>query len=159
MKAIAGVQIDRPATSKASTAILAGAFLRCVAPDHFVRQALRVESSFRTARGSELWTDEGKWYRQLGEEFIRHATVNHIEDEYVSRATGASTNKAENFFSQLKRSLDGTHHHVSVEHLPRYLSEFDYRFSTRKLSDGERMAQLVRRAEGRRLTYKRVKAA
>ena len=108
--------------------------------------------------GSELWTDEGAWYDQLGREFIRHATVNHSDDEYVSRATGASTNKAENFFSQLKRSLDGTHHHVSVEHLPRYLSEFDYRFSTRKLSDGERMVQLVKRAEGRRLTYKRVKA-
>ena len=45
-----------------------------------------------------------------------------------------------------------------VEHLARYLGEFDYRFTTRKLSDGERMADLVGRAEGRRLTYKRVKA-
>jgi hypothetical protein len=36
--------------------------------------------------GSELWTDEGSWYGQLGEEFIRHATVNYREDEYVTRA-------------------------------------------------------------------------
>jgi len=108
--------------------------------------------------GSVLWTDEGTWYDTLGKEFLSHETVNHTEDEYVNH-NGAGTNKAENFFSQLKRSIDGTHHHVSVEHLPRYLSEFDYRFSTRKLSDGERMVQLVKRAEGRRLTYKRVKAA
>lgn len=33
-----------------------------------------------------------------------------------------STNQAENFFSQLKRSIDGTHHNVSVQHLPRYLA-------------------------------------
>jgi hypothetical protein len=32
----------------------------------------------------------------------------------------------------LKRSIDGTHHHVSREHLNRYLAEFDFRYSTRK---------------------------
>lgn len=46
-----------------------------------------------------------------------------------------STNKAENFCSQLKRSVDGTHHHVSVEHLPRYLAEFGFRYSTRMMTD------------------------
>ncbi len=30
------------------------------------------------------------------------------------------------FFSQLKRSIDVTHRHVSVEHLPRYLAEFNF---------------------------------
>jgi hypothetical protein len=29
-------------------------------------------------------------------------------------------------FSQLKRSIDGTHHHISKEHLPRYLAHFDF---------------------------------
>jgi hypothetical protein len=72
--------------------------------------------------GSTLWTDEGQWYVQLGKEFKRHETVSHIDDQYVG-ANGQTTNKAENFFSQLTRSLDGTFHHVSVEHLPRYLSE------------------------------------
>lgn len=107
--------------------------------------------------GSVLWTDEGGWYGPIGREFIAHNTVNHSEDEYVDFATGATTNKAENFFSQLKRSIDGTHHHVSVEHLPRYLAEFDYRFSTCKRSVDYRMARLVEQGEGRRLTYKRVK--
>jgi transposase-like protein len=116
----------------------------------------KVMSEHVDMAGSILWTDEGNWYRQLGQEFIRHATVNHSDDQYVG-PDGEGTNKLENFFSQLKRSIDGTHHHVSVEHLPRYLGEFDYRFTTRKMSDGERMADLVGRAEGRRLTYKRTK--
>jgi hypothetical protein len=65
-----------------------------------------------------------------------------------------STNAAEGFFSQLKRSLDGTHHHVSREHLPRYLAEFDFRYNTSKLSDTARLQQVVDQAEGRRLTYR-----
>jgi len=65
-----------------------------------------------------------------------------------------STNQAENFFSQLKRSVDGTHHHVSVDHLPRYLAEFSFRHTFREDSDTERMARLVRRVAGRRLIYR-----
>lgn len=64
-----------------------------------------------------------------------------------------STNQAENFSSQLKRSIDGTHHHVSVDHLHRYLAEFSFRYSLRKESDYERMARLVRRVGGKRLMY------
>ena len=64
-----------------------------------------------------------------------------------------STNQAESYFSQLKRSLDGTFHHVSREHLPRYLAEFDYRHSTRDLSDEERTMRTVMQTGGRRLMY------
>lgn len=64
-----------------------------------------------------------------------------------------STNQAETYFSQLKRSLDGTHHSVSREHLHRYLAEFDFRYTTCKESDTERVAMIVERTGGRRLTY------
>ena len=63
-------------------------------------------------------------------------------------------NHAEGYFSQLKRSLDGTHRHVSREHLGRYLAEFDFRYSTRKVSDTARMERLVGQTAGRRLTYR-----
>jgi transposase-like protein len=106
--------------------------------------------------GSTLWTDEGSWYGQIGEEFLAHETVNHSDEEYVGRH-GQSTNKLESYFSQLKRSLDGTHHRVSEEHLPRYLTHFDFLYTTRDLPESLRMAQLVDQAEGRRLSYKRVK--
>lgn len=36
-----------------------------------------------------------------------------------------TTSRVEGYFSRLKRSIDGTHHHVSVEHLSRYFAEFD----------------------------------
>jgi len=106
---------------------------------------------------SELWTDEGGWYGQIGEEFKAHKTVNHSEDEYVNLSTGVTTNHAEGYFAQLKRSIDGTHHKVSREHLPRYLTEFDFRYSTSAMSDRGRMMRLVDGADGRRLSYKRVK--
>ena len=64
-----------------------------------------------------------------------------------------STNVAENYFSQLKSSIDGTHHFVSHEHLHRYLAEFDFRYSTRTVTDTELMHMLVSQVGGRRLSY------
>lgn len=54
----------------------------------------------------------------------------------------------------MMRSLDGTHHHVSREHLHRYLAEFDLRYSTRKMTDTQLTGLIVRQAGGRRLTYR-----
>lgn len=99
-----------------------------------------------------LHTDREKAYGTFSHRFAAHYTVNHHIGEYVR--DDVTTNQAENYFSQLKRSLDGTHHHVSREHLPRYLAEFDFRFSTRDLTDTDRMTRLMRRTAGRRLTYK-----
>ena len=53
-----------------------------------------------------------------------------------------------------KRSIDGTYHHVSEKHLGRYLGEFDYRYSSRKVSDGDRAKQTIINVAGKRLTYK-----
>ena len=102
-----------------------------------------------------LHTDSAAAYVPVTRNMAGHFTVDHKAGIYATDKTNG-TNKAENFFSQLKRSIDGTHHHVSVEHLPRYLAEFDYRFSSRKLTDEERMADLLTRVEGRFLTYKKV---
>jgi hypothetical protein len=90
-----------------------------------------------TLSRTELHTDDSTAYRSIASDFAAHKTVNHSEDEYVRYENGRciTTNAAEGYFSQLKRSLDGTHHHVSREHLQRYLDEFDFRYSTRKLSD------------------------
>lgn len=105
---------------------------------------------------SLLYTDEHTGYVSLGRRFLRHESVTHSRREYVRG--DVTTNMAEGFFSQLKRSLDGTHHHVSREHLPRYLVEFDFRYSTRKESDTARMHRLMKQTGGRRLTYKRIKS-
>jgi transposase-like protein len=103
-----------------------------------------------------LHTDSWQGYRQVGAELAGHHYVNHMLGEYVRG--DVSTNPAEGYFSQFKRSLDGTHHHVSKEHLHRYLAEFDFRFSTRGMNDTERMGRLLGQVDGRRLTYKRPKS-
>jgi transposase-like protein len=98
-----------------------------------------------------LNTDTSPVYNQVGKEFAAHETVDHGKEEYVRG--DAHINTAEGYFSQLKRSIDGTHHHVSDKHLPRYLVEFDYRYSTRKEEDGKRTEDAIKRTVGKRLTY------
>ena len=66
-----------------------------------------------------LHTDTAGTYSSFAADLAGHESVNHSTGEYVR--DGVSTNLAEGYFSQLKRSLDGTHHHVSVPHLDRYL--------------------------------------
>jgi hypothetical protein len=102
--------------------------------------------------GSELHTDESAVYTPAGRRYVAHRTVNHGEGQYVNE--GASTNAAEGYCSQLKRSIDGTHHHVSVKHLHRYLAEHDFRYSTRKRGDAQRATMLFQRVDGRRLSYR-----
>ena len=63
------------------------------------------------------------------------------------------TNTVEGFFSLLKRGINGTFHHVSRGHLARYCDEFEFRYNSRDVSDGERANMLVLAAEGKRLTY------
>jgi hypothetical protein len=50
--------------------------------------------------------------------------------EYV-RGT-VHTNSIEGFWSQLKRSINGTFHSVSRKHLQKYVNEFSYRYNRRK---------------------------
>lgn len=76
-------------------------------------------------RSATLNTDSYAVYRKPGQDFAAHETVDHGAGEYVRG--DAHVNTAEGYFSQLKRSIDGTHHHVSERHLDRYLAEFDYR--------------------------------
>ncbi len=103
-----------------------------------------------------LYTDGNTSYNEVGREVAAHHSVDHNADEYVRYADGKviTSNACEGFFSQLKRSIDGTHHHVSSEHLPRYLAEFDFRHTTRKMTDTARMALLFGQVEGRRLAYR-----
>lgn len=101
---------------------------------------------------THLHTDQALGYRKIAGDFASHTAVNHNIGQYV--LDGATTNHAETFFSQLKRSLDGTHHHVSVEHLDRYLAEFDFRYTTCKQTDSERMNRIISRTTGRRLMYR-----
>jgi hypothetical protein len=65
------------------------------------------------------------------------------------------SNGAENFFSILKRGVIGTYHHWSAAHIHRYLAEFDFRYSTKDISDRERADKALKGIAGKRLTYRR----
>jgi hypothetical protein len=94
-------------------------------------------------------------YRLVGMEFAKHNFVDHrIEFGKGER----HSNTAENFFSILKRGVIGTYHHWSAAHTHRYLAEFDFRYSTKDISDRERSDIALKGAFGKRLTYRRTAA-
>ncbi len=99
-----------------------------------------------------LMTDAYQVYTEPGKMFAAHEVVDHGKGEYVRG--DAHTNTAEGFFSQFKRSLDGTHHHVSAKHLHRYTGEFDFRYNSREMTDGERTVLAIEQTAGKRLQYK-----
>ena len=91
-----------------------------------------------------------------GAHFADHQTVNHSKYEYARY--NVTTNTVEGYFSVLKRGLVGTYQHVSEAHLPRYLAEFDFRYSNRvalEIGDAEREKLALQGIVGKRLTYRR----
>jgi transposase-like protein len=119
---------------------------------HISGETLRPLIVAQVDRKSDLMTDQGGQYFHVGKEFARHETVNHGADEYVRG--DAHTNTAECRFSLMKRAVFGTHHSVSEAHLHRYLTEWDFKWNTRKIKDGERAALIAKGIEGKRLTYR-----
>ncbi len=118
-------------------------------------ETLRPVLKAQLDRASVLMTDGEGQYRILGPMFARHETVNHGIGEYVRG--DAHTNTVESYFAVLKRGLNGIYHHVSQQHLKRYLCEFDFRYNERMaldVSDAERANKAVKGVEGKRLTYR-----
>ncbi len=77
-----------------------------------------------------VFTDEFRTYKGLlGDEDTQHETVNHREDEWVRGQV--HTNTIEGVWSLFKRSVIGTHHHMSVKHLQSYLDEIAFKYNNR----------------------------
>jgi transposase-like protein len=115
-----------------------------------------LEEQLSDAGETALMTDGEGQYRLLADMFKSHGVVNHSIGEYVRGDT--HTNTIEGYFSILKRGIIGTYHHVSGQHLKRYLAEFDWRYDTRTalgMTDAERMDMAIPGIVGKRLTYRR----
>lgn len=107
-----------------------------------------------------LMTDGERPLRALKPMFASHETVNHEAGEYVRG--DVHTNTVEGFFSILKRGVMGTFHHLSSQHLHRYITEFDFRYNRREKlgwDDAARTHELLKGISGKRLTYRRTDAA
>lgn len=115
------------------------------------------------AKDTHLMTDGAGHYKKIGQEFDLHESTNHTQKEYAkdSKVKGvrAHSNTVESYFGILKRGISGIYHHVSEEHLQRYVDEFDFRFTNRKsmgVDDVQRADLLLKGVVGKRLTYETI---
>jgi transposase-like protein len=106
-------------------------------------------------RRSTIMTDEFSAYAGLKSRFHGgHEVVCHSRGEYVRG--DVHTNTVESSFAILKRGINGIFHAVSKKHLHRYVGEFDFRWNTRRMNDGQRTVAAIRSATGKRLMYRYV---
>lgn len=90
---------------------------------------------------TQIYSDEYRSYKALTKRGYAHTTVNHSKLEYVRGV--AYTNTVEGFWSQLKRSIDGTYHAVSPKYLQSYLDEFVFRYNFRDVAAGPILLELA----------------
>jgi transposase-like protein len=112
-----------------------------IVPDH-KRSSLLPHIQENVAAGSALYTDALRSYRNLGQEYS-HAYVDHMI-EYVKG--NVTTNRIENFWSCLKRTIHGTYIAPRPFHLEAYVDEQVFRFNNRELPDGARLDVAPRRS-------------
>ncbi len=121
--------------------------------EHVNADTLKAAIRENVEKTAAIHTDELNCYNGIGQEFAGgHQTVNHSQGEYARG--DVNTNTAESFFALLKRGVHGTFHHVSKTHLHRYCDEFSFRWDERKVTDGERTVEAIKRAAGKRLMYR-----
>src|SRR5205823_14320023 len=89
-----------------------------------------------SAMGKRIVTDSAIVYDfAMDKEFKRkHRAVNHSVEWVTPGDIEVHTNTVESAFSLLKRGLIGSFHRVSIKHLHRYLTEFEYRFNARQIA-------------------------
>jgi transposase-like protein len=110
----------------------------------------RVKDS--VADGSAVYTDALASYNGLGVRFS-HKTIDHAETYVDGRV---HTNTIENFWSLVKRGLNGTYVSVEPFHLFRYLDERVFTFNLREGTDYGRFTAVLGAVADRRLTYAEV---
>jgi transposase-like protein len=96
----------------------------------------------RVTHGTKLQADEAGSWDSLHKNF-EVARINHEEAYSLD---GACTNMAESYFSRLRRSEIGHHHHVAGAYLLRYAQESAWREDNRRVSNGEQVQRIAQLA-------------
>jgi transposase-like protein len=117
------------------------------------KSALQAEIRKHAEAGSALYTDALQSYNGLDE--FEHQVVDHAV-QYVDGKV--HTNGMENFWSLLKRGINGTYVSVEPFHLFRYVDEQVFRYNNRAtrdnpLTDSDRFDLAVSQIVSKRLTY------
>lgn len=103
--------------------------LRAGTVSDVTRKTLEPIITSNVAVGTIISTDQLHSYRFLKKFGFEHGTTNHSIGEYVKGIH--HTNTIEGHWSLLKRSIRGTHVHVSAKHMWKYICEFSYRRNMR----------------------------
>lgn len=90
---------------------------------------------------AQIYSDEWGSYKRLKKMGYSHTTVSHSALEYVRE--NAHTNTIEGFWSQLKRSIGGTHHAVSPKYLQSYVNQFVFLYNFRGVAAGPVLLELA----------------
>lgn len=77
-----------------------------------------------------IYTDDMSSYNSLTQLGYEHKVIPHSQGVYVL-GKDIHTNTIDGFWRQLKRSIDGTYHHVTAHHLQKYVNEYSFRYSHR----------------------------
>jgi transposase-like protein len=134
-----------------------GGHVRTVVVENRRKHVLQGEVKKHVEEGAALYTDFLLSYEGLASEY-QHRVVDHAV-EYVNGRV--HTNGLENFWSLLKRGLNGTYVSVEPFHLFRYLDEQAWRYNNRgtkenPVHDGDRFQRALSGIVGKRLTYAEV---
>jgi transposase-like protein len=152
-----GVKAGKDSKAPVVTLVERGGKARSFQMEHVTAKNLRPIINEHVHGWANVMTDDAAVYPYvLKHSVASHDVVCHSREEYVRHENGRSihTNTVEGFFSILKRGIVGTFHHVSRQHLHRYLNEFDFRYNARETTDGERAELAVKGVVGKRLMYK-----
>lgn len=131
--------------------------IRAYAVPKRTKKVLQAEIAQHVAEGTPIYSDALMSYMGLRDRY-QHDVIDHARGYVRGRV---HTNGLENFWSQLKRSIRGTHVSVEPFHLFRYLDEATWRYNNRttpdcKTTDGDRFEIALSRIGGKRLTYAEV---
>lgn len=80
-----------------------------------------------------ICTDESQMYKRLPSNVQKHEIVNHSAKEFVRGDVHTGT--IDGYWGLLKRGIIGSYHQISIKHLHRYLSEFQFRWNNRESQD------------------------
>lgn len=78
-------------------------------------------------------TDSHLGYKGLDLNYYKHEVVNHLANEF--KRGEYHTNSIENCWSILRRTIGGTHIHVSPKHLQKYVDEVAFRMMNKDRQD------------------------
>ncbi|MGO9316726.1 MAG: IS1595 family transposase [Terracidiphilus sp.] len=141
----------KPVAGMAKTIVVGmverGGRVKAEVVENRTREVLHALAAENIAPGSTLVTDE--WHPYRGTDF-QHQIINHAV-EYVRGLV--HTQGIENFWSLLKRGINGTYVSIEPFHLFRYIDEQAFRYNNRKLTDAQRFDIATRGMVGKRLTF------